>query len=43
MNQTEQVARVEDEEFASRLRSEDTKEAIEALFEGRPPGFARSA
>ena len=37
------AARVENKEFASRPRSADTKEAIKALIEKRPPDFTRSA
>jgi len=37
------AARVENEKFASRPRSADTKEAIKALIEKRPPDFTRSA
>ena len=37
------VARVENKEFASRPRAADTKEAIKALIEKRPPEFTRSA
>src|ERR1700741_1620957 len=38
----ERAARSENEEFSARLRSLDTKEAITAFFEGRPPDFAHT-
>jgi enoyl-CoA hydratase/carnithine racemase len=38
----EQAARSENEEFSARLRSPDTKEAITAFFERRPPDFTRT-
>jgi|SRR5579871_2146219 len=37
----ELAARVENEEYAVRLRSADTREAITAFFEKRPPNFTR--
>src|SRR6266851_2695351 len=36
-----QAAKLEDEEYAVRLRSADSKEAITAFFEKRKPGFNR--
>ena len=39
--QLEQAAKLENEEFAVRLRSADSKEAITAFFEKRKPGFNR--
>jgi thiamine pyrophosphate-dependent acetolactate synthase large subunit-like protein len=41
-SQLEKAARLENEEYAARLRSPDTKEAITALFEKRPPDFTRT-
>src|ERR1700756_3350460 len=38
----ERAARSENEEFSARLRSLDTKEAITAFFERRPPDFAHT-
>jgi enoyl-CoA hydratase/carnithine racemase len=38
----ERAARSENEEFSARLRSLDTKEAITAFFERRPPDFVHT-
>jgi enoyl-CoA hydratase/carnithine racemase len=36
-----QAVKVENEEFSAQLSSADTKEAITAFFEKRPPNFTR--
>jgi enoyl-CoA hydratase/carnithine racemase len=41
--QLEQAAKLENEEYSARLRSADSKEAITAYFEKRPPDFTRTA
>ena len=41
--QLAQAARTENEEFSARLRSPDTKEAITAFFEKRPPDFTKTS
>jgi enoyl-CoA hydratase/carnithine racemase len=41
-SQLEKAARLEIEEYSVRLRSPDTKEAITAFFEKRPPDFTRT-
>lgn len=38
----EQAAKLENEEFAARVRSADTKEAFTAFLEKRPPNFTRT-
>jgi enoyl-CoA hydratase/carnithine racemase len=39
--QIEQAMKIENEEFSSRLHSADTREAMTAFFEKRPPDFSR--
>ena len=39
----ERAAKSENEEFSARLQSPDTKEAIKAFFEKRPPDFTKTS
>jgi enoyl-CoA hydratase/carnithine racemase len=41
--QLEQAAQLENKEYSTRLRSAESKEAITAFFEKRPPDFTRTA
>jgi enoyl-CoA hydratase/carnithine racemase len=41
--QLEQAVKLENAEYAVRLRSADTKEAITAFFEKRKPNFSRKS
>jgi enoyl-CoA hydratase/carnithine racemase len=41
-SELEKAARLENEEYSVRLQSPDTKEAITAFFEKRPPDFTRA-
>jgi hypothetical protein len=40
--QIEQAMKVEGEEFASRVRSAEAREAFTAFIEKRPPNFSRT-